>query len=194
MKAFEKAQNEVWSRTLLHMKDFGGCKVWPWKEQNLESRAVFLGLIEPVADDKTKIRKRRQRVSNPRKLSTQAQAHEINMMEYANGLSGQIPTYGAHQSFQGARRPSYDMHLDDYLEPPHFTDEQKAEIVDSIFKDRPLHLEETPEPGSGMDAEYTEADMKTESSMDEMSNPTTQGSQRIARQARDRMLQQHRHH
>lgn len=195
-KGFEKAHNEIWSRVLLHMKEFGGCKVWNWKEQNIESRAVFLGLVEPVVDDKTKIRKRRQRVPGQRKVSAQAQAHELHVIDYANGLGAQIPSYGAHPVFQGTRRPSYEMPLEDFVEPPpQFTDEQKSEIIESIFKDRPLEIEETPEPGSNMEHEYTQADMKLESNMDEISDINTQGSQRIARQARDRMLQQqNRHH
>ena len=190
-RAFEKAHSELWSRTLTYMKDYGGCKVWPWKEQNLEARAVFLGLVEPVVDDKTKIRKRKQRVTSQshRRISAQAQAHEAQMVEYASGLGAQLPPYGLHSAFQGTRRPSFEPPLDDYVEPPHFTQEQANEIVDGIFKDRPLELEDTPEPGTKIEPDYSEVDMKTEP-MDEM-DVNSQGSQRMARQACDRMLQQH---
>jgi hypothetical protein len=167
------------------MKENGGCRVWDWKPQHIEAMLIKMGLEEPTIDEKTGIRRRKNKLA--RRRASPHNGGPQHLADWSNGLGLHHPFQGHAQQVAGTgRQGPYDMMPDDASIAPTFTSEQENEYLDQIFNKQIKTEPEGSLSPENMELTYDEEASKASGGRE----LNQQRSERVARQACEQLMQQ----
>ncbi|KAJ4296990.1 hypothetical protein N0V88_003906 [Collariella sp. IMI 366227] len=177
-EAFEYFEEKRYQFIIARMKESGGCRVWDWKPQHIETQLVKMGLEEENINEKTGTRRRRKMAR--RQANAQNGGHTA-MNDWPNGLRLNHPGFHGHAQHVAAQTA----HLmgDEYGAPPSLTPGREDALVDQIFNRTTLERSISPE-GSMEGFSYdTSSDSRRPSTVAQDHHLGHHGSERLARQA-----------
>ncbi|KAL2133831.1 hypothetical protein VTI74DRAFT_1597 [Chaetomium olivicolor] len=181
-EAFQYYEDKRYQLIIARMKENGGCKVWDWKPQHIETMLVKMGLEEEKLDEKTGTRRRRKVAR--RHASPQNGGHPA-MGDWPNGPGVNHPTFHGHAQHVAAQAAH--MMGDDFAAPPNLTPSREDALIDQIFSR--TNPERSLSPDGSMESLSYDAGSNSRRPSTVTHDLNHQGSERVARQACSQILQ-----